>query len=169
MNIRLLILPVILFSLSQCCSTKEGFQNKTPFSITDSFYQDWMGGQPGISGTTVQLIVTDIKENVIPNYIYFKNRKEKIDVKTTGKKDVLWIANFSDNFKNPVKKELIMDADSTKEFGNEPPAITTEPSFDLKEHEAVISYSVNGVLTYHKIVDLTKKESLFFPSPQPKK
>ncbi|HIP49748.1 MAG TPA: hypothetical protein EYG92_12395 [Lutibacter sp.] len=169
MNIRLLILPIILISFVQCCPTKDGFQKKIPFTLTESFYQDWMGGQAGVSGSTVQLIVKDIKSDVQPNYIYFKNRKEKIDIKTTEKNAVLWIANFSDNIKKPVKKDIIMHADSKEEFGNTPPQITTTHSFDLKANEAVISYSVNGVEKYHKLTNLMKKESLFYPAPQPKR
>ena len=169
MNIRLLLFPIIFFSFIQCCPTKDGFQKKNPFTLTESFYQDWMGGQAGVSGTTVQLIVKDIKPNVLPNYIYFKNRKEKIVSKTTGKNDVLWIANFSDNIKNPRKNDITMHANSKEELGNSAPQITTGHSFYLKGNEAVISYSIDGVEKYYKLTSLLRKETLFYPAPQPKR
>jgi len=169
MNIRLLLLPIIFFSFIQCCPTKDGFQKKIPFTLTEFFYQDWMGGQAGVSGTTVQLIVKDIKSNVQPNYIYFKDRKEKIDIKTTERNDILWIANFSNNLRSPVKKDINMQSNPKEEFGNTPPQITTKNSFDLKGNEAVISYFVGGVEKYHKLTNLIKKETLFYPAPQPKR
>jgi hypothetical protein len=58
MTIRLfLLVPVILLSTVQCSTTKNGFQKKTPFTIIESFYQDWTGGQAGVSGSVVQIII----------------------------------------------------------------------------------------------------------------
>lgn len=167
MKIRLLILSVVLFSITQCCTTKNGFQKRIPFTLIDSFYQDWTGGQAGVSGTTVQLFVKNIKSNVTPNFIYFRGRKEKIDIKDS-EKGILWIANFPTNTKNSVKKDIVMDADSKKEFGNTLPEGMIK-SFDLKDDEAVISYYKNGHLKYYKLQNLTKKETLFYPAARPKR
>lgn len=168
MNIRLIILPLVLFSFTQCCPTKNGFQKRTPFTIATSFYQDWVGGQAGASGLLLQVHLENIKDDVQPEFIYFKNKKEKIAVKKSEKASVVWLAHFSDTNKNTPKKDVIMHADHKKEFGNTPPQILTNLPFELGENEAVISYQYKGKLAYYKLIELTKKETLFYPTAKPK-
>ncbi len=168
MNIRLIILPLILFSFVQCCPTKNGFQKGAPFAIASSFYQEWVGGQADVSDLTLQIHLENVKDGVQPEFIYFKNKKEKIAVKKVENGRVIWVTNFSDTNKNTLKKDVIMHADSKKEFGNTPPEILTNFPFEIGENEAVISYQYKGKLAYYKLTELTQKETLFYPAAKPK-
>lgn len=163
-----LLLPIILLSAVQCCPTKNGFQKHTPFTIVDSFYQDWGGGQPDVSGTLVQLIVKKVKSDVQPTAIYYNNRIEKIDIKKSDN-GVLWVANFSNTNKKIAKKDLNMYEDSKNEYGNTLPIELSSKKFDLQENEVVISYQYKGSIKYFKLKNLIKKETLFFPAAQPRR
>jgi len=151
-----------VFVLTQCSCSKTTFQNNPPFTITDSFYQDWVGGQPGVSGTSVHIYLASVAENVIPDSLFFKQSKTKIDIKT-AEKGHLWVANFNTN----SDRDIHMHSEPKEEYGNKPHKLDSIP-FELAEGEAVISYYTKGKLAYYKLSDLQKKETLFFPAARPR-
>ena len=162
MNIRLIMLLVLgvfvsFFGLSQCQSTKIKLQKTVPFSITKSFYQDWMGGQPGNSGTIVQVFV-NLTEDVQPDSLFFQNRVTQIDLKpsTEGK---LWVANF----KKVVRKDINLTDNPRGEYGNPVPEMIDFP-FELEKDEAVLKYTLENKVYYYKITGIAQKETIFLQS-----
>jgi len=166
MKIRFTVLSAISlllssFALSQCQSAKIKLQKKAPFTITKSFYQDWMGGQPGNSGTTVQIYLST-DDIVQPDSLYFQNRIAMIDIKPTDKGS-LWVANY----RKVVRKDINMIDNPKGEYGNTVPEMTDFP-FDLQKDEAVLKYTKNDKVYYYKISGLVQKEILFYPSAKPR-
>lgn len=166
MNIRFTILSILgllisSLGLSQCQSTKIKLQKTAPFSITKSFYQDWMGGRPGNSGTTVQLYV-DLNDEVQPDSLFFQNRATFIDSKPSDTGS-LWVANF----RKVVRRDINMTENPSGEYGNPVPEMTDFP-FELAKDEAVLKYTKDKKIYYYKIIGITQKETLFYPTARPR-
>ncbi len=166
MIIRLITFGVIgslisFFGLVQCQSAKIKLQKTVPFSVTDSYYQDWMGGQPGNSGTTVQLFVTT-NDEIQPDSLYFQNRATYIDIKPTDK-ETLWVANF----RKVVRRDINLTENPRGEYGNPVPEMMNFP-FDLNKDEAILRYTKGDKVFYYKIMGIPQKETIFFPSAKPR-
>lgn len=167
MNLRFVVTNTVvifisIFGLSQCETAKMKLQKTAPFTITQSFYQEWVGGQPGNSGTTLQLLVT-VNDAIIPDSLYFQNRVTSVDTKPskTGK---LWVGNFQ----KVVRKDFNMTDTPQGEYGNKVPTMIDFP-FDLKKDEAVLKYTKEGKSFYYKIVGIVQEESLYYPSARPRR
>lgn len=150
------------FSFVQCCTPKKSFQTKTPFTITESFYQDWVGGVPGVSGTTIHLKIDDLESDVIPDSLFFREKGLKIELRSSVQGD-LWLAHYS----NQSKKDINMTDSPMGEYGNTAPEKTNFP-YDLNKNEAVLSYYYKGAIQYYKLVNLEQKETLFLPATRPR-
>lgn len=157
-----LIASMNAFVLIQCSCVKPIFQKNPPFTITESHFQEWIGGQPGVSGTSVHILLSTIDENVQPDSLFFNQSKAKIDIKT-AEKGYLWVANF----RKSAPRDINMHSEPKEEYGNTPPKMEVFP-FELARDEAVISYYTKGKKAYYKIIGLQKKETLFFPSANPR-
>ena len=156
------IIFISSFSFVQCCTPKSGLQTKTPFTIAESFYQDWVGGVPGVSGTTIHIITNDLEFNVTPDSLFFRDKRLKIEIKTSDKGN-LWIAHYN----NKSKTDINMTDSLMGEYGNMAPNKTNLP-YNLNKNEAVLSYYYKGLIQYYKIENLEKKETLFLPATRPK-
>ena len=163
----LLILTIFMsvFIFTQCNCTKKTFQKTPPFTITEAHYQDWIGGQPGVSGTSVYINLSAIAKNVIPDSLFFRQSKTKVDIKN-AEEGYLWVANFNTNSDRDRNRN--MHIEPSEEYGNKPPMIESIP-FELAEGDAVMSYYTKGKLAYFKLSDLEKKETLFFPTARPER
>lgn len=157
-----LIVSTSVFILVQCSCVKPTFQENPPFTITESHFQEWIGGQPGVSGTSVHILLSAIDENVQPDSLFFNQSKAKIDIKT-AEKGHLWVANF----RKSAPRDINMHGEPKEEYGNTPPKMEEFP-FELAKDEAVIGYYTKEKKAYFKIIGLQKKETLFFPSAKPR-
>ena len=63
-------------SFSQC--DKNTFDKKPPIEFTKAYFQDWVGGQPGSSGTLVTLIAINTNNSMVFDSIYFNNKVVKL-------------------------------------------------------------------------------------------
>lgn len=157
-----LIISTSVFILVQCSCVKSTFQENPPFTITESHFQKWIGGQPGVSGTSVHVLLSAIDENVQPDSLFFNQSKAKLDIKT-AEEGHLWVANF----RKSSPRDIIMHSEPQEEYGNTAPKMETFP-FELSGGEAVISYYTKEKKMYYKITGLQEKETLFFPAAKPK-
>jgi hypothetical protein len=154
-EIKYLGILAIALSFMQCGSVS--FDKTPPFNITEATYTNWIGGQPGVSGTKV-FITYSLIASVDFDSIYFKNSASKIELHSKGAKMIL-IGNFSTS--NRAEHDLVLHIDSKKERNNKPPETTKIP-FELKENEAVISYKEKGKPRYFKIANLKKEATNFY-------
>jgi len=135
---------------TQCSASKNNkiVQIKPPFNVIKATYTSWVGGQPGIRGITVQVEIDN--PNITLDSVYFRGMKSVLKIDKSNTNPI-----FVSSFVLPKKpKHFILDADPKKEYGNEPPPISTKFPFQLKKNEAVVSYFYKGKLRYFKIIGL---------------
>ncbi|WP_115122244.1 hypothetical protein [Marinirhabdus gelatinilytica] len=157
---------VVLFSLYNCGNTKktvseiELVQNP-PFSIVESYSQDWVAGTPeGGSGTKVYVKLESIPSEVDLLEVYFKDRVAQLKIRPVNSSQ--YVGYFMNQ---TIRPDIIMDSDPIKEAANNPPK---KLPFNLQEGEAVIRYLNKGTIQYYKIENLESKEILAYPSSNPK-
>jgi len=141
--IKLLGITLIALNMIQCGATK--FDKNPPFKIKEATYNNWNGGQPGVSGTRILIEYTKISE-VEFDSIYFKNRVAKIELSTQENKTYL-TGHYTPSSRN--KNELILDIDTKQEINNKAPQKEKIP-FEVKKDEAIISYQQKGKTKYFK-------------------
>lgn len=140
-TMKILSLLAIIFGFSHCGSAK--FDTNPPFKIDRASYTNWVGGQPGVRGTKVEVILTE-KSDIAFDSLFFNNKKTKLE-NTEIDQATFLIGHFSTS----KKQDIILHLDSKKELKNEPPKLIKFP-FKLKKNEAVISYIVNNKTHYFK-------------------
>jgi hypothetical protein len=157
-NISLFILLITGMALTQCSSQKEVVQKNVPFSITEKFYQNWVGGKEGSSGTYLK-IKGDIKPSTVQFVsVFFHNREQKVNAMFQN-----GTFTIESNFFQK-KDDMNMTGDPAQEYGNKVPVADKDEDFpfELKDNEAVLYYNVSGKDYYYKIVDIKKLENRIF-------
>ena len=155
----LLILPIIaiLMSFTQC--DRKSFDKKPPVKFTKSYFQDWVGGKPGSSGTLVTLITNSTNNAIVFDSIYFNKRVVKLASQVSGDELIL-TGNFIK--RNPKDRDLILSGNPKEEFGNKPPIKEAKITFELNDNEAIISYFKNNKKRYFKLSDIRKEKVLYY-------
>lgn len=139
-----------------CKSAK--LDKKPPFKITGATYNNWVGGQPGASGIRV-IIAYDTNEDVTFDKIYFHKKEGKIDAyKKEGKVYLVGHINTS----KPRGNDLVLEEDPKKEVNNKLPEETTFP-YELKDDEAIISYTHKGKVKFYKVKNIKQTKTDFYP------
>jgi len=156
-----LISIVLITLLGQCKSNQIKFKEKPDFQIINSFYQDFIGGQPGNSGTLVFLTVTTSTE-LIPDSLYFQNRVAVIQSQTKENQK-LWTARFQKTTRN----EINLKENQNTNLSAEVPEMDAFP-FKLQNDEAILLYHQNNTAYYYKLKGLKQKETIFFALNNPK-
>ena len=155
--IRISSIIVILLGFLQCGGST---LVKNPIlKVEKVFYNNWVGGLPGVSGTKVEIHIEDVSE-VIFVALYFQGKRTKVEVSKIEKFTRI-IAHFSTSRRK--NRNLILDADITKELENTLPSLEEFP-FQLKENEAMLSYKKENKTVYFKIENIKKVQSIPFPS-----
>ncbi|WP_282042283.1 hypothetical protein [Winogradskyella flava] len=150
------IVFAIAFSTTfQCFSQKEvtitevqTFELQTPFTIKPVVFQEWYAGiDVGGTGINVFIPISDVKEDVTFNEIYFRNLKGELISENGKYKAVL---------ENPSKLYTFKKAEKPADY-----------PFDLKDNECVLSYTQNGKTKYHKIVSLNEVAGTYYKDGPP--
>ncbi len=151
------ILTLLLFVgvFSQCASTR--FESKPPFKITKATYNDWVGGQQGVSGIRLVFVYEPIK-TVAFQKVYFAGKEGTLTPRNNDGKTFI-TGHISTSTR--VNKELVLDIDPKKEVNNKLPE--KRFPFQLKENEAVISYIEKGVIKFYKVQGLVKTKTDYYP------
>ena len=125
------------------------FQESPPFQINYARYNQWTGGQPGVSGINV-LIQYQSKQQVAFDSIFFQSKKGHIEYHTENGKNYL-IGRISTSL--PITVNLREDPKKKTE---------EKPLFQLEDHEAVLMYTYQNKTYYYKLSNLEKTDTLFF-------
>lgn len=150
--IKLLLLFCLTFSFTQCKTMK--LSKKAPFTVTGATYHNWVGGQPGVSGTDLIIGVANSTETTFKD-VYFQNKTIALRSKNRdGKKYV--VANFNTSKRNDNDVLVEGKKETVK-------ATVVKFPFDLKENEAVISYLVGTKMHYFKVVNIKKTKTIYYP------
>ena len=75
--IKILFILTLLFGFSQCGSNT--FVKNPSFKVEKAFYNHWVGGQPGVRGTKVEMHLKDASE-INFDALYFQGKVTKVEV-----------------------------------------------------------------------------------------
>lgn len=153
------MIPFVLTSLiilfSSCKPSKintiQTTNSSKHFSVVQATVSSWIGGQPGIKGATVTIIIDNPTFEL--DSLYFKNLGTKLQKDMHSKVNM-----FVGNFTFSQHEDYILDKDPKKEYGNPAPDISLKNRFDLKPNEAIISYTFKGIKFYKKTTQLVEVE-----------
>ncbi len=153
------ITAIIILALftSDCAGGKEmQFEKDPPFQIASAYTQQWVAGvQGGGSGTHIHITLENVVDGVIMKNVYYSNKVETL-IQDSNKP-----AHYYANVKDNLNRDIIMDADPSKEAKNTPPQ---KLPFELGADEIAISYMVEGLLKYYKISQVEVKPMLAYPT-----
>jgi len=144
----------LLLSVYQCAPTKE-FRNNIPFKI-DSIYSQSRG-----SNTNLYVKISS-SSNIILDSVYFQNKGQKLNLI----KEQQYVANFQN--KNKLLRDLNLDGNRTKEYGNTISKKDNKTPFNLSENSCIISYKTNNIIEYHLIENVENKPRITKPTTAPR-
>jgi hypothetical protein len=155
------MLPIIMFSFSQCSSQKK-LQQKSPVQLKEVYCQSWVAGvKGGGSGMNIFIPVETITDKDIElDHVFFRGKASKLTTKPQNK--TLYIGRFKNTANS--KQDIVMSSDAKQEYGNKMPEATEEIPFELKDDECVVSYKVGSKTKYFKIENVVEKQSIPYPS-----
>ena len=146
-----IIFTCTLSSFFQCASPKiatTNFEQQTPFTVKSVVFQEWFAGiKVGGTGINIFVPVYNVNDNVILNEVYFRNLKGQL-VKNGNK--------YTSVLKNPSRNYTFQKAEKPADY-----------PFDLKDDECVISYTENGKLKYHKVIQINEVAGTYYENGPP--
>ncbi|MDX6745436.1 hypothetical protein SHK09_01425 [Polaribacter sp. PL03] len=154
---KILSILTILFGFSQCGSNS--LVKNPPFKVEKAFYNNWVGGQPGVTGTKLEIHLL-AADAIAFDSLYFQNKITKVEVSKL-ENVVQLIGHFSTSKRK--NRDLVLDVDATKELQNTLPNIKKFP-FELKDNEAIVSYKKGDKTLFYKLENINKVQSIAFPS-----
>ena len=159
-SIKLLLLICVAVSFSQCKSMK--LTENAPFNISGATYHNWVGGQPGVSGTNL-IIGVNNDANITFKKVYFQNKVVDVSIENRkGKKYV--VANLSTSNRRELKVIRTELKQGLGEKINTKPRSKSNPiPFNLESNEAVISYISGKKTYYYKVSKVKKTETVYYP------
>jgi len=156
---QLFIIPIsaiVIMSFSQCSSAQ--FDKKAPVTITNAFYNNWVGGRPGVKGILITIKAKTPETDIIFDSIFYNNKRVKLESQLQ-KNELILTGNFAIRSK---RDHIIMHADPKEEFGNRPPNTSAKISFELHDNEAVISYFIKSKKRFYKLSNIKKAKTVYY-------
>lgn len=156
---KLISSVIVIFSIVfiSCKSSKAanelGFQTNPPFKVEKATYSKWVGGQPGVHGISIQIQLN--KATVELDSVYFRNNSTKLKLDKSNS-NITYVGSM---VLPKINKDLQMNMDSKKEFGNAVPDISQKIPFQLAQNEAIVSYIYNNKTHYYKISEVIEVKS----------
>ena len=151
-------LTIIIFSIIMIGCKSQSLATSAPFDIDEKTYFYWDGGKQGTEGTTIRLVGRTQSLNVSFSKLYFQNHEYGIVPQFNNQG-----FSIEGTFSKFREKDMIIHKDPAAEYGNEPQKVEKKIPFDLKDDEAVLLYSVNGMEGYHKISGIQQLEKVYMP------
>lgn len=137
-------------------TSKYNFVESPPFTLSQVYYQDWIGGiEKAGSGTHFYFSTAKENKSVLFKNVYFRKKIAPVML-VSEKQSTHFIAHFTNK-----KNDVIMSDNPLEEAKNKPPL---KFIFKLSDDEAVLSYTYKGKLYYVNITDLHQKHELIYPA-----
>ncbi|WKK65946.1 hypothetical protein [Lutimonas zeaxanthinifaciens] len=152
-----LLMTVVISACLLSCKS-QNVATSAPFEISEKSYFQWISGKQGTKGTTIRVEGRVKSLNVSFSKLYFQNHE--YDVVPQFSDNVFVVEGTSSEFRN---RELILSSDPADEYGNQPSLPKKKIPFDLKDDEAVLLYTVNGLEGFYKISDIVKLDQVYKP------
>ncbi|QLE01171.1 hypothetical protein HX109_06185 [Galbibacter sp. BG1] len=155
--LNILFGTVVILGFSQCGASQNISEN-APFELGEVKSEPWTAGDnKQANGENVYVPVT-AENGATLDSLYYKDQAVKLE--RIKKDDYLVYIGRLPFFKE--SQDIIMHADPKKEFGNKPPQLKPKNPFELKENEAVVSYSIDGKINYYKIKGISPSSPIHY-------
>ena len=157
------IIQFLLILLTQNCNPKATTiepQEKLPAEILEVYFQKWVAGREQ-TGSGIDFHIqfkTTLPNDVALKKVYFQNNEANFEEQDR----TTFVAHLT--FKS--KSDIILDADSKKEYGNKAPEIKKKKP-DIQSNEAILEFVKNGKVIKVKIQNIKEKELLAYPAEKP--
>ncbi len=149
--IQYLSVSILTSFLFMQCSSAQKLQKEAAFQTDKAYYQKWVAGlKDGGSGINVFIPMASNPKKLKLDSLYFRGHKVTLNTKP--------------NFPDLYIGRIITNANQPKDYSVD----TSEIPFDLKDNEAVVSYTENGTIKYFKIENLVEKQMEQYPSAPPR-
>lgn len=156
------LMLLVMASFSQCAGTKK-IQDKAPVALNQVYCQSWVAGIEG-GGSGMNIFIPLKEKFFAMDSVYFRGKVAKLEIMPDS---LMLVGRYKSAFNQP--KDMVMNKDPKKEFGNEMPEIPKKFPFDLKDDECVISYLEDQKTKYFKVKNIVEKPVLAYPSAPPNK
>lgn len=153
--IRINLLVIFLFAIVLACKPQI-MATSAPFEIDEKTYFHWVGGVQGTQGTTINLVGHTKSLNVSFSKLYFQNHE--YDIVPEFNSDGFVIRGNYSEFR---KRDAELNMDTAAENSKDPATVEKKIPFDLKDDEAILLYTVNGLEGYHKISGIKQLEKFY--------
>lgn len=147
----IILLFLVVISLSSCVSIKKNqmdFLNKIDLAFSQKHIEKGNQSNPIIEFHI--LFKEPISPKILLKKIHFRNQ-EAVVVFVNNKE---YSAHFSQHL---ATQDLILDKDSTKEYGNVAP-IVTNPQLVLNPNEAVLEYKLKNKTYFFKFINMQERQ-----------
>ena len=145
---------IVVFTVS--CKTTDATTaiDEPPFNVLQATYNHWVGGQPGMRGIQLKIIIESTSVQL--DSIFFRDQAIALN-KEESSDNLL----FTGSYINPyIHKDMKMSSDPLEEYGNKAPPINIYGNrYGLKNDEAIVNYQYKGQVRYFKIEKLKKTET----------
>ncbi|WP_299900533.1 hypothetical protein [uncultured Aquimarina sp.] len=147
----------ILLTFTQC-ATSQKIDKTVPVELSSPYFQKWVSGVRGGGYGFILYFPVKSKTDMVLNTAYFKGKK--VELRFDENKSL-----YSGKYKDPQSEErdLIMNGDSKKEYGNKAPQTEEKIPFALKEGECIVAYTKAGKEGYFRLDELPEKELKAYP------
>jgi len=159
-TIKLLFFICVAASFSQCSTIK--LTEKAPFTITGATYNNWVGGQPGVSGINL-IIAIDNKSDITIKSIYFRGKKNNPSLEHRKGKEYLVVNMNTSRRTITVKETITYKGEGLPPRRRKPKVKGVTIPFKLQANEAVIKYMVGKKTYFYKVSKIKKTETIFYP------
>lgn len=147
----------ILMTFTQC-ATSQKIDKIAPVELSSPYFQKWVSGvRGGGQGFTLYFPVNK-GSDIVLNKAFFKGKKVMLRFDENSS---LYTGKYTDP--ESIERDLIMNGDSKKEYGNKAPETEEKIPFALKEGECVVGYTKAGKEGYFKLDELPEKELKAYP------
>jgi len=146
---------IVLFGVGGCSSQKKLVENPAFEVVSAQCFKSMPGREESDPQLILEVQVKELPADVTSAEVFFRGQVKPYSMHSMNGESQL-TAYFSVD--GPAKPDIIMDGDSTKEGGNQPPELQPllkEFPFELGKDEAVFRYKQGDKYTYFKVSSIT--------------
>jgi len=137
--------------------------SSTDFKTAEQpYFESWTGGAPGSGSGLTLYFPSSILEGHSLQAVYFQGMQNTRASFTSTDKQML-VTRFQ-LVGTPGERNL----DPKNEYGNKAPQLEDVP-FKLLKNQAVIAFDLDGGTQYVKLVHITQRETIAYPSAPPQR
>ena len=127
------------------CGTSKAKAQAHPFKVLEATYVNTVVEQADLVLTTLKITINN--KEIKLDSVFFRNHKSPLK-RIESTENPIFTGGFTTS---NLPHDYILHSDPKQEFGNKPPVTSSKLPFELKDHEAIVSYIYKDKIKYYKI------------------